>query len=485
MIPITLAEIVKYNTHRWLWVAAFVSMGISLTGFYLESIPLACAPLLLAGACLAVYQFSILYYFMLAAIPVCMEISFGSLSSDIPAEPLMLSLLGACVLYYLGETKRELSYFKHPFVQFILFQFVWYVVVFIYSSVPLISLKYVLAKTWYIAAFVVATFIIITDVKKFKLAFWCVFYPLLFTILWTMIKHWQQGFSFEASNHVPEPFYHNHVDYACIVSIMLPLLFVASSWYKPGDLKWILLQASKVLFLVAIFFSYTRTCWLAVGVALAAYYIFKWKLIKPVLVVGIIGLALIVAYLSFENRYLSYAPDYKKTIYHHNLSDHLESTQTLNDVSSAERLYRWVAAAEMIKEKPITGFGQGGFVANYRNYAVSLFTTYVSHNFEHSTVHNYLLFIMVEQGLPGLLLFLGFIIYVLIAGQRIYIQTKDTTEKNIVLGILVAFVVILFDNMLSDLIEAVKIGPFYYFFIALLVIQDVKNRKEIALPVPL
>ena len=82
-----------------------------------------------------------------------------------------------------------------------------------------------------------------------------------------------------------------------------------------------------------------------------------------------------------------------------------------------------------------------------------------------------------EQGIPGLLLFLAFVVYVLIAGQRIYLQTKDRVEKTIVLGVLVAFVVILFDNMLSDLIEAVKVGPFYYFFIALLIIQDVRNQK--------
>ncbi len=462
----------------WLWVAALCSLALCLTGFYLESWPLALSPLLLAGAWLAVYDFSILYYVMFFTLPICLEIEFGSLSSDIPAEPLMLSLLMATVIYYLSKGKKNLVYFKHPFVQFILFQFIWYVVVFIYSTVPLISLKYILAKTWYIAAFLVATFIVVTDVKKFKLAFWCVFYPLLFTIGWTMIRHAMHGFSFESSNHMPAPFYRNHVDYACIVSIFFPLLFVAASWYKPGDLKRILLNVSKLIFLAAIFFSYTRTCWLAVGVALGAYYVFKWRLIKPVLLGCGVGLVIVVAYLSYENRYLSYAPDFKKTIYHSNLSDHLESTQTLNDVSSAERLYRWVAAAEMVKVKPLTGFGQGGFVANYRHYAVSLFTTYVSRNFEHSTVHNYLLFMMVEQGLPGLLLFIAFIAYVLIAGQRIYLQTTDKTEKNIVLGLLVAFVVILFDNTLSDLIEAVKVGPFFYWIIALLIIQDVRNRQR-------
>jgi O-antigen ligase len=461
----------------WLWGAALSSIAISLLGFYLEITSLSFLPLLIAGAWLAVYDFSILYYLMLFSVPLCFEIPLGTLSTDMPAEPLMLTLLIAVTVYYLKSESKETAYFKHPFFQFLVFQFVWYVVVFIYSTVPMISLKYLLAKTWYIAAFMVATFIIVSDVKKFKLAFWVLFYPLLFTVIWTMVRHAQHGFSFESSNHVPEPFFHNHVDYACLISIVFPLLFVASTWYQPGAIKRIILNASKVLFLVAIFFSYTRTCWLAVGIALGTYFMYKYKLVKPVLLVMGVGLILAVSFLAYENRFLRFAPDFKKTIYHHNLSDHLESTQTLNDVSSAERLYRWVAAAEMAKAKPLVGFGQGGFVANYRNYTVSLFTTYVSGNFEHSTVHNYLLFLLVEQGIPGLLLFLAFVVYVLIAGQRIYLQTKDTVEKTIVLGVLVAFVVILFDNMLSDLIEAVKVGPFYYFFIALLIIQDVRNQK--------
>jgi O-antigen ligase len=101
----------------------------------------------------------------------------------------------------------------------------------------------------------------------------------------------------------------------------------------------------------------------------------------------------------------------------------------------------------------------------------------VSRNFEHSTVHNYFLFLLTEQGIPGFLLFLVFIVFIYIRGQKIYIETQDPEEKKIVLAVLVALVVMLFDNMLSDLIEDVKIGPIFYWLIALLVMQDRKNEK--------
>ena len=320
------------------------------------------------------------------------------------------------------------------------------------------------------------------EVKHFKIAFWLIFSMLFPVIIYTLINHYLHGFQFDNSNMMSAPFFKNHVDYACNLSIIFPLLFVAATWYKSGDLKKILLQISIVIFLFAIFISYTRTAWLAALLCLPVYFIFKWKMIKPTIVASAVGLALFVGFITYQNRFMEFAPDYKKTIMHHNLSDHLKSTETLNDVSSAERLYRWVAAWEMAKHRPITGFGQGGFVANYKNYAVSVFTTYISNNVEKSTVHNYLLYTLSEQGVIGLLILLSVFIAVLIKGQQIYHETINVAERRIIMGLLIAFVVILFDNMLSDLLEAVKIGPFFYWIIALLVIQDLKNKKHFWIP---
>jgi O-antigen ligase len=88
------------------------------------------------------------------------------------------------------------------------------------------------------------------------------------------------------------------------------------------------------------------------------------------------------------------------------------------------------------------------------------------------------LFILSEQGVIGFLLFIIVVVIVLIRGQKIYHETIDAAERAIVMGLLISFVVVLFDNMLSDLMEAVKVGPFFYWIIALLVIQDLKNKNH-------
>jgi O-antigen ligase len=435
-------------------------------------------PLLAVGVIITLNNFAHTYFIMLASLPLCISVYLGNLSTDLPTEPLM-ALLMLCYFFYLLKhfNAEHKSFLSHRFVQLIFLYFVWFIIVAIFSTVPLISFKYIVAKGWYITAFLLVTPLVITEVKHFKTAFWCMFTMLLPIVVYTVVNHAQIGFAFDNSNMMSAPFFRNHVDYACHLSIFFPFLFVAHSWYKRGDIKRIVIQFAIVLFVFAIVSSFTRTAWLAIILCLPIYFIIKWKLIKAAIITASAGLLLFVGYITAENRYMLFAPDYKKTIMHHNLSDHLESTETLNDVSSAERLYRWVAAWEMFKHKPITGFGQGGFVPNYKNYAVSLFTTYLSGNIEKSTVHNYLLLLLTEQGVPGFLFFIVIIITVLIQSQRIYFETKNVQEQQIVMALIIAFIVLLFDNMLSDLIEAVKVGPFFYWIIALLVIQDLKNKK--------
>ena len=467
------------NPVQWLYSCAFASIACVLAGFYFQIYALCLLPVLAAGFVITSINWNFIYFLMLASLPVCMPIFIGSLSTDLPTEPLMAILMLCYFIFLLTQKNNsQKKYMNHPFVQIVLLQFVWYIVVAIFSTVPIISMKYVLAKTWYITAFLLVTPLVMKEVKHFKIAFWLIFSTLFPVMIYTIINSYFHGFQFDNSNLMSAPFFKNHVDYACALSIVFPMLFVATSWYKRGDLKKILLQISIVIFLFAIFISYTRTAWLAALLCLPVYFVFKWKMIKPAIIATALGLALFVGFITYQNRFMEYAPDFKKTIMHHNLADHLKSTETLNDVCSAERLYRWVAAWEMFQHRPITGFGQGGFVANYKNYAVSLFTTYVSGNEERSTVHNYLLFILSEQGVIGFLLFIIVVMMVLIRGQKIYHETMDATERAIVMGLLISFVVVLFDNMLSDLMEAVKVGPFFYWIIALLVIQDLKNKKS-------
>ncbi|MFN3939796.1 MAG: O-antigen ligase family protein, partial [Chitinophagales bacterium] len=168
------------------------------------------------------------------------------------------------------------------------------------------------------------------------------------------------------------------------------------------------------------------------------------------------------------------------TIYHHDFADHMAATTTLEDVSSAERIYRWIAGVRMVQAKPITGFGPSQFFSNYQEYSVNKFITYISRNEEKSTIHNYYLQLAVEQGFPGVIIWFVLIIMVLILGQKLYHCTTGEA-RTLAMAVTLSYITILVNIALSDLIEADKIGTLFFMLMALLVVLDLHHNKTKAL----
>ena len=106
--------------------------------------------------------------------------------------------------------------------------------------------------------------------------------------------------------------------------------------------------------LIGIYFSYTRAAYVAILLALGAFVVIRLRLMKAALGIAVIAVALFFSHLYTQNNYLQYAPDYNKTITHKDFGNLLEATAKGEDISTMERVYRWVAGFQMIKEEPIT-----------------------------------------------------------------------------------------------------------------------------------
>ena len=174
---------------------------------------------------------------------------------------------------------------------------------------------------------------------------------------------------------------------------------------------------------------------------------------------------------------MDFAPT-ERTIAHEALEDIVAATYKLEDVSTMERYYRWVAGVRMSQEDLLTGYGPGNFHNFYKAYTLNKFTTYVSDNPEKSGIHNYYLMLLVEQGLPGMLIFILLSFWVLIKGEQIYHESPNQLRKDIVAGVLLSTVVIDAFLLMNDLIETDKVGSFFFFNMAVLVNMDLLNRRE-------
>ncbi|MBX7108218.1 MAG: O-antigen ligase family protein [Chitinophagales bacterium] len=464
---------------RLLYAFSGLMLVCGFAAIYAENYLLLLIPCGILFLYLSLNDFRVIYFLLLFLLPLSTEVALpGGFATDFPTEPLIAGLM---ILFFCTVAARpatlDKEVLKNPVIFLLILHYCWILIATVYSADPLVSVKFSIAKTWYIITFVFVTGMIIKDVSTFKIAFWCVLIPLLFTVIYSLVRHSRYDFSFQTVNEQMIPFFRNHVNYACTLAQMMPFVVLAIGWYRKGSVARRFLLFSFALLLVAIYFAYTRSAWLSLLGACCMYFVIRSKLTGWLLAAGMAGLVGLLVYMSVQNHYLNFEPDFEHTIYHPELEDHLLSTFEGEDVSSAERVYRWIAGIRMWLDKPVIGYGPGNFYGFYKSFTVTSFKTYVSENPERSSVHNYFILLMTEQGIIGLLIFLALTIVLLTQGQRIYHETTDRAERRYVMAVLLCLVIIYMNTMLSDLIETDKIGSFFFICIALIVNQDIRNNR--------
>jgi O-antigen ligase len=293
-----------------------------------------------------------------------------------------------------------------------------------------------------------------------------------------IIRHSQYGMTFEMVNDALAPFFRNHVTYSSLLVCMIPMILAVIQLTTVR--RWrIYLKVLLVITIVALYFSYARGAWLALFTGLLVYWLLKKKLLVLSFILFFSFCIGAVFWLRTNDNYLKYTNDYKTTIFHTNFEEHLIATYKLKDVSTAERFYRWVAGVRMIKDSWRTGFGPTTFYDNYQIYAIPAFRTWVSNNAEHSTVHNYYLLTIIEQGALGLLLLLVLIGSMFWYAQKIYHQTDDRFWKIVIAATASTLMMVCTVNFLSDMIETDKVGSIFYLCLATIIIADIQTREKL------
>lgn len=457
-------------------VIACILLAIITEWYFLLGVP---ALLLLVY--LTVVDFRAVFYLLLACLPLSTEIQLpNGFGTDLPTEPLMIGLMLVYGLYVL-QNGRQMNgrFIRHPISLLVLLHLAWVLITTITSDLFFVSFKFALAKIWYVVVFYFLAGHMLQSKKEVRTYFWVIFLPLLFTVLVTLVRHSTYGFSFMDVHRVLHPFQRNHVNYAATLALFFPLVWLAAAWYPCWSKKWWIIAGAIGILLIAIYLSYTRAAYVALLIALGAYVIIRLRLMRYVLAGALLVAILGVGYMARSNHYLDYAPNYDRTISHYQFDNLLEATAKGEDISTMERVYRWVAGFYMFKDQPVFGYGPGNFVNFYRPYTVTSFTTYVSDNEEQSGIHSYYLLMLVEQGVPGLILFLMLSFYVLIRGENIYHQCRDPERKRIILMMLMSTIVIDAFLLINDLVETDKVGSFFFLAMAILVNQDL-GREESA-----
>jgi O-antigen ligase len=422
-------------------------------------------------------QFPFVFFLLIFSLPWSVEFNFNSsLGTDLPDEPLMWLVSVLFIARFFFQPGERSVKWRHPLVILLLFYLGWAIVTVIFSSDWLVSFKFLLAKSWYITAFVFAPLLIFKNRISIQTAGLTFLVSILIIVVIILYRHSIYGFKFANINETVSPFFRNHVNYSAMLVCAVPVLIAA--YYLNKKLQPFTFFA-LIIVSTALFFSYSRGAWLALIIGLLSYWLIRNQKLLFAFIIGVIVILASAFWISRNDRYLDYANDYRTTIFHKNFEEHLIATYKLKDVSTAERFNRWIAGVRMIKDNWLTGYGPNTFYNNYKPYTIPAFRTWVSDNKDHSTVHNYFLLTAIEQGLPGLLFTLLLAGALLFYSEKLYYRIGDKFYKTVAITCGVIVTMILTVNFLSDLIETDKVGSLFFLCLATLVTIDINTRDEI------
>lgn len=478
----------KLDTNNVFWILGSIILITVFASIATELYFLLALPILVIGGWIALVDYKKLFYLLFISIPISVDMSLpGGIALNFFTEPLQL-VLTAIVLLLVIRGGRNISsrYITHPISLTLLMHLAWIGIAVFFSGDHVVSIKYFLAKIWFVLPAFYLTMKLVSSAKDVKTIIWCLLLPLLFTITVILIRHAAIGFSFDGVNYILGPFYSNHVLYASMIAVSFPFVWMLRKWYPPYSFTWWFLLGSFLLMMVAIYLSYTRATMASVFIVFGMYYIVRWRLSKYAFIAAIMGLFSLFYWLGNQNNFMNYTPNFERTISHQSFDNLLEATLRGQDISLAERYYRWIAGIYIAGENPAFGIGPAAFYNEYKSYTLSSFKTYVSDNPEKSGIHNYFLMVLVEQGVLGLFFFLLFSFILFSEGERIYHRQTNERSQQTVMAAILSLSIMYSLLVINDMVESDKIGVIFFLCAGLLVkfdlLSDQLEGEELSRP---
>lgn len=427
-----------------------------------------------------VYKTEKLFWFLIFFLPLSTEINIiPSLGIDFPDELFMMLFTGLIILKFLHEPKWFPANLKtEPLFLLLICIMAWTLISACFAENPMLAVKFFLARIWYIFPFVIMPQILLRSQTSIQKLVYYLLVPMLFVVVQTLVRHSFYGFSFVDIKKTVSPFFRNHVNYSSmLVCLFVPafaIRFLMGTEHR--FTKWV--NLGILIGILGLFFSYSRGAWVALIIGIVFAFLMEWNWVKKMAMLVLVIFIMACSWLFVDNHYLRFAPDHDRTIFHTDFSEHIAATISMKDVSNAERFYRWVAGVRMFAQRPLTGFGANNFYSNYGAYTLNSFETWVSNNPEHSSIHNYFLLTLAEQGVPGLLLLISLWLGMLFRLQYLYQRLQSRFYRIVSICTASILAMIMSINFMSDMIETDKIGSLFWLCLGFVFILNQQLKEE-------
>jgi O-antigen ligase len=445
-------------------------------------IPYCLLPALIALLLLAFFSFDTFVFSIVFFTPLAVTLKELGVNSEVdlslPTEPFMAGVLLLVPIYQLYAKFIDKKVFSHPVTKVIFLQVAWMAFTCITSEMPLVSVKYLIARLWFICSgyFMMNYLFAKKDENVFKYL-WLYIISLTAVSLYITIQHASYGFDEHIADWIPSPFYNDHTAYGAALAMYVPPLigFLFMKRYTP--VQKIMIFSCLTVVLTGVVFSYARAAWISLMAALAVTIIFYLKIKFRTLIVTVIAGAAV--FFIFQTQILLIL-NQNNTASGGDAAQDLQSvTNIKTDDSNLERINRWSSALKMFQERPFMGWGPGTYMFQYAPFQKQSEKSLISTNAgTNGNAHSEYLGPMSEQGILGIVWVIALLFTVFNTGFRVVYNAKDKTQKTLAVLLITGLTTYFVHGFLNNFLDTDKLSIPFWGFIAALVYLDIKQKKE-------
>src|SRR4030042_1285749 len=269
----------KYNKETWLTLG-FSLLFVLINGFLIskEFYYLNLIPWFLLIMILAFYSVDFILLLIIFFTPLSIKLSeiITGLGADLhmPTEPLLAGILLLLIFKHFQGQGFDRKIMTHPVSIAIYLNLIWLLLTTITSSMFLVSLKFLIARIWFLIAFYFLATQLFKSDGNMRKYIWLYTLSMMIIIGIVFFKLSNYGFFNQRAAHlVVRPFFVDHTSYGAILAFLAPVIagFIFSDPKIKGFLRIFVIIVFALLML-GIIFSYTRAAWVSL---LAAIIIFR------------------------------------------------------------------------------------------------------------------------------------------------------------------------------------------------------------------
>ena len=463
--------------------AGFILINAGFMSAELYWLNLLPAALLIGWAMIANVERVLLFIVFATPLSINMEqLELGGIGVALPTEPLMVCVM-LLFLLKLGLERDVLDprIWRHPVTVVIIVQLVWMAFCILPSSMPLVSLKYLAARMWFVCTMYFMATRVFNQPRNMHRFAWLYMAGLTIVIGYTLIRHAGLHFEHDPAHWVMEPFFKDHTSYGAIIAFFLPFAVTAISLPGSSAIRRGIAVTFLVILVLGMIFSYTRAAWVGVVAALAVLLVMKLRVPGWI----VFGVAVLTGGIYVVNRdQITIFLERNRDESSDDMAKHVSSILNISsDASNLERINRWHSALSMFEERPWTGWGPGTYMFQYAPFQAAADRTIISTNFATGgNAHSEFLGPLAEQGFVGMLIVIALIGVTINTAVRLWLRMPDGTDKRMVGAALFGLISYYVHGTINNFLDLDKASVPFWGFTAMIVVMDLKypaTKKEL------